>query len=123
MGRAIDRSDSDRESFLTRSTGGLLRPFGRVPLAVTAKVVRPGRKVQLIASSLWNGEQEVARATALRIRRAPVNVPEPADTLPHPRPDTLVERSGGWRRGPAHRAPALAGRAPRTRGGAPSRAR
>src|SRR5260370_27573974 len=119
MGRAIDRSDSDRESFLTRSTGGLLRPFGRVPLAVTTKVVRPGRKVQLIESSLWNGEQEVARATALRIRRAPVNVPETADPLPHPRPDTLVEWSGGWRGRPPHHVPGVGMRAPRTGDAAP----
>ena len=119
MARAIERFESEQEMFVTRLTVELLRPFGRVPLAVTTKVVRPGRKVQLIESSLWNGEQEVARATALRIRRAPVNVPETADTLPHPRPDTLVEWSGGWRGGPAYHVLGVEMRAPRTGDAAP----
>src|SRR5260370_28750070 len=119
MARAIERFESEQEMFLNRLTVELLRPFGRVPLAVTTKVVRPGRKVQLIESSLWNGEQEVARATALRIRRAPVNVPESADTLPHPGPDTLVEWSGGWRGGPAYHVLGVEMRAPRTGDAAP----
>ena len=119
MARAIERFEAEEQMFVTRLTVELLRPFGRVPLAVTTKDVRPGRKVQLIESSLWNGEQEVARATALRIRRAPVNVPESADTLPHPGPDTLVEWSGGWRGGPAYHVLGVDMRAPRTGDAAP----
>src|SRR5258708_32612974 len=115
----MERLEFEKERFGNRLTVGGVGPFGRVPLAVTTKVVRPGRKVQLIESSLWNGEQEVARATALRIRRAPVNVPETADTLPHPRPDTLVEWSGGWRGGPAYHVLGVEMRAPRTGDAAP----
>lgn len=119
MARSIDRFESEQEMFVTRLTVELLRPVGRVPLAVTAKLVRPGRKVQLIESSLWNGEQEVARATGLRIRRASVSVQGTADTLPHPEPESLVEWSGGWRDGSAYHILGVEVRAPRTGDAAP----
>jgi acyl-Coa thioesterase superfamily protein/acyl-CoA thioesterase superfamily protein len=119
MARAIERFESEQEMFVARLTVELLRPFGRVPVAVTTKVVRPGRKVQLIESSLWHGEQEVARATALRIRRSRVTVPESTDALPHPGPESLVEWSGGWRGGPAYHVLGVDMRAPRTGDAAP----
>lgn len=119
MARAIEGFESEHATFVSRLTVELLRPFGRVPLEVTAKVVRPGRKVQLIESSLWNGEQEVARATGLRIRRASVHVPQTADALPHPGPEALVEWSGGWRGGPAYHVLGVEMRAPGTGDAAP----
>jgi hypothetical protein len=92
MARAIERSPSEGEVFVARLTVELLRPIGRDPLAVRCRLVRPGRKVQLIEASLWREETEVARATALRIRRAEVDVPEPLDPLPHP----FVEDASAW---------------------------
>jgi hypothetical protein len=38
-------------------------------------MVRPGRKVQLVEASLLSGETEVARCTALRIRRVTLDIP------------------------------------------------
>ncbi|MGH9068537.1 MAG: thioesterase family protein [Acidimicrobiales bacterium] len=61
-----------------RVTVELLRPVGLDPVAATAEVVRPGRKVQLVEASLAQGDRVVARARALRIRSAPVPVPEAA---------------------------------------------
>jgi hypothetical protein len=120
MARAIERFDSEREMLVTRMSVELMRPIGRIPIAVSCKLVRPGRKVQLLESSLWNGDQEMARATALRIRRASVQVPQTADPLPHPGPeDGLVELGGGWRSGPAYHLLGVEVRAPRTAGASP----
>ncbi|MGH2662350.1 MAG: thioesterase family protein [Actinomycetota bacterium] len=92
MAREIERFPSDQAMFVTRLTVDFMRPVGRTPLALRSRLVRPGRKVQLVEASLWNDETEVARATALRIRRAEVDVPEVSEPPPHPLPDAY----GGW---------------------------
>ncbi len=53
-------------------------PIG-VPLTLVTHVERPGRKVSLVAVVLSDGETEVARARALRIRTVDVDLP--ADTV------------------------------------------
>jgi hypothetical protein len=118
MARAIERFESEQEMFVTRLTVELLRPFGRIPLAITTKLVRPGRKVELVEASLWNREQEVARATALRIRRAAVNVPETSDELPHPQPEAVNAWSGSWRSDAAYHVLGVELRAPENAPGA-----
>ena len=102
LARAIESVPADQEMFVTRMTVELLRPFGRVPVAVTSRMLRPGRKVQILEASLWNGEQEVARAAAVRMRTADMVVPAEPDEQPHPSPDELREWSGGWRAGDAY---------------------
>lgn len=99
MARAIERFPAEQEMFVARLTVELMRPVGRTPLEVRSRMVRPGRKVQLVEASLWNGEQEMARATGLRIRRAAVEVPETSDPLPHPGPESLPVWAGSWRTG------------------------
>jgi hypothetical protein len=69
---------------VVRVTVELLRPVPLLPLRLTSEVVRPGRNVQLVEATLWSGDTEVARARALRIRRAPVDAPL----------DVPVDRSG-----------------------------
>src|SRR5260370_17979842 len=72
MAREIERFPADQPMFITRLTVELLRAVGRTPLAVRSRLVRPGRRVQVVEGSLWNGEQGVARAPALRLRIAEV---------------------------------------------------
>jgi hypothetical protein len=60
---------------VVRLTIELLRPVPIAPLAAWTRVLRPGRKVQLIEASLWHNATEVARCTALRLRRADVPLP------------------------------------------------
>lgn len=120
LARAIELFPSDQEMFVSRLTVELLRPVGRTPLAVTTRLTRPGRKVQLVEASLWNGEQEVARATALRIRRSEVDVPATVDLLPHPEPESVGGWSGDWRRGNAYHVIGVDIRGPEPRvGGSP----
>jgi Thioesterase-like superfamily len=119
MAREIERFDSGQEMFVARLTVELLRPVGRVPLTVKARMVRPGRKVQLVEASLWNGEVEVARATALRIRRAAVEVPRTSDALPHPAPESVPAWSGSWRTGGVYHLLGVEARGPQSAETAP----
>ena len=119
MAREIERFDSEQEMLVARLTVELLRPVGRVPLTVKARMVRPGRKVQLVEASLWNGEVEVARATALRIRRAAVEVPRTSDALPHPAPESVPAWSGSWRTGGVYHLLGVEARGPQSAETAP----
>jgi hypothetical protein len=62
---------------VARLTVELLRPVPLEPLHLAAHVVRPGRKVQLVEATLEHAAtgQELARARALKIRTADVDVP------------------------------------------------
>jgi hypothetical protein len=76
--RAIEDADTGGSAFtLSRVTVELLRPVPLQPLLVSAGIVRPGRKVQLIEAVATVAETglEVARARALRIRAAAVALP------------------------------------------------
>src|SRR4029450_11828684 len=75
---------------IARLTVELLRPVPVSVLAVETRLLRPGRKVQLVGASLHAGDTEVARATALRIRTADLPVPDDlAAPEPPPGPETV----------------------------------
>jgi len=86
LAREVERFPAEQPMFVTRLTVELLRAFGRIPVEVRARLVRPGRKVQIVEASLWKGEQEVARATALGRRTSDVSVPEEPEDHPHDPP-------------------------------------
>jgi len=79
-----------------RLTVDLMRAVPVAPLTTTARVVREGKRVQLVEAAVVHEGTEVARATALRIR-----IGDSADALTHPRrpdesppaPPTKVEES------------------------------
>jgi hypothetical protein len=102
LAREVERFPADQPMFVVRMTVELLRSVGRTPLAVRSRMVRPGRKVQLVEASLWNGEMEVARMTALRIRVGEVDVPVNDDAPPRRGPDGLGPLTGSWRPGGAY---------------------
>jgi Thioesterase-like superfamily len=102
MAREIERLPADQPMFVARLTVELLRPVGRIPLALRSRLVRSGRKVQLAEASLWNGDLEVARATAVRIRIAEVDVPRDLEPTSFPQPESLKGSLGPWRPGPAY---------------------
>jgi acyl-coenzyme A thioesterase PaaI-like protein len=72
-GGGADRSD---RQLVARLTVDLVRPAPLAPLTVRTSVVRPGRKVQLVAIEIVAGEQTVARASALRMRTMPLPLPQ-----------------------------------------------
>jgi hypothetical protein len=88
LARAIDRMPDGADTMVARLTVELLRPVPVVPLTVTTRVLRPGRKVQLLEASLLAGEVEVARAIGLRIRTAALPLPALTEAaLAPPPPD------------------------------------
>lgn len=81
LARALEHVDADGSTEepswqLARLSIELTRPVpvGR-PLAVETVVERPGRKVSLVAAVLFDGETEVARVRALRIRHEQIDLP------------------------------------------------
>ena len=75
LARAAERFEDGARTFVARLTIELLRPVPLAPLIVRSRFARPGKKVQLVESSLVAGDTEVARCTALRMRRDEVPVP------------------------------------------------
>lgn len=98
LAREIERFPSDQPMFVSRLTVELLRP-SRSPLSIRSRLVRPGRRVQLVEASLFAGDQEIARATGERIRTTGVEVPAREESIPRPPPEALREWSGSWRDG------------------------
>jgi hypothetical protein len=90
IGRAVEACPSDEPMHVARLTVELLRPVPLVPLTLTARVARPGRKVQLIDVRLSSGDQDLAWGRALRIRQLAAQAPAAAGlaavTASGPRP-------------------------------------
>ena len=84
LARSVERYDDGERMFVARLTIELLRPIPIAPLVVRERLLRPGKKVQLIEASLFAEEVEVARCTALRIRRAEISLPSGLPTVPSP---------------------------------------
>lgn len=78
----------------TRLTIELLRPVLLVPLTVTAELVRPGKRVNLVEVAVASAEDgiQVARALALGIRRADLGIEgevNPSSEVPPPPPEAI----------------------------------
>jgi hypothetical protein len=86
LARVAERFEDGEEMQVARLTVELLRPVPLVPLTVTARWARPGRKVQIVEASLRAGDTEVARALGLRLRRVPLPLPPEAEGGPSPPP-------------------------------------
>jgi hypothetical protein len=96
LARAVEAAETRNPMQPARLTVELLRPVGFEPLAVTAAVIRPGRKVQLVEATASQGGKDVARAVGLRVRDEAVAVPPgPPEVVPPP-PDQGVS-SPPWR--------------------------
>lgn len=82
--RALERC-GDSELVLARITFELLRPVPLGELELSAEVIRPGRRVQLLEASLRDAEGvEVVRARGLKLRRADLDAG--LDSPPRPAP-------------------------------------
>lgn len=86
LARAVERFDGGESMFVARLTIELLRPVPIAPLALRTRLLRPGRKVQLIEASLLSGDVEVARCTGLCVRRIAIELPANLPQLAPPPP-------------------------------------
>jgi hypothetical protein len=95
LGRAIERLPEADEFQVGRVTCEILGSVPIAPLFVSARVVRPGRRVQLVEAELSDGKRTLMRASAWRIRTAPVEIPPeamaPAEPPPGPEQGSEVE--------------------------------
>ncbi|WP_231335258.1 thioesterase family protein [Actinomadura graeca] len=75
LGRALERHEPVPGTRVARVTVEILGPVPVAELAVTARVVRPGRRVALLEAVMTHAGRPVARATAWRILAAPERLP------------------------------------------------
>ena len=91
LGRAIERCEP-RDGFqVGRVTVEILAPVPLAPLEASARVVRPGRSVELIEASLSGPEGEVMRARAWRLQPGEIELDGDAEGRP-PGPEAGVAK-------------------------------
>jgi Thioesterase-like superfamily len=93
LATALEQADGGEGLRVARVTCELLRPVPLAPLELAVRVLRPGRRVQLVEAELRHGPDPVARATGLRIREAPGSTPL-AEPPPAPGPPRLPDPQG-----------------------------
>lgn len=76
LGRELEQLPDASEFQVGRVTCEILRSVPIAPVRVSARVIRPGRRVQLLEAELRDEDGEpLVRASAWRIRTAPVAIP------------------------------------------------
>lgn len=99
--RAVERVPAVVEMTVIRLTVDIMRPVPTRPMRVATRVVRDGRRIQVVEASLLVDDDEMARASALRIRSKEVSVPEHPSLPVPPDPEGLVpyrirQEDGEW---------------------------
>jgi hypothetical protein len=74
MGGAMESLPTEAAMVVVRTTVEILRPVPLRPVTVSARIERHGRRVQLLSASLSDGDTELCRATAWRIRVADLDI-------------------------------------------------
>ena len=90
LGRAIEAAHGAGKQ-VTRITFDILRPVPLAPLDVATRVLRPGKRVELVEASLAIEGQVVMRASAWLIRKAELEIPASELGSGWPSPDSLDE--------------------------------
>jgi Acyl-CoA thioesterase C-terminal domain/Acyl-CoA thioesterase N-terminal domain len=113
LGRALERCDPRDDFVLARTTFEILRPIPVDEVAVTARVVRPGRSVELLEGELSADGDVVMTVRAWRVRATTAPTvdrdepalprpdeatppPEELDTFGYGRAVELRFAAGGW---------------------------
>ena len=97
MARAIEREHADEDLHVARLAVDLYRRAGLVPLRVATRRIRDGRRVRVVDATVSTGDGQVARASAVLLRRG-AQPPGESYTTPGwdaPEPDELGSPVGG----------------------------
>jgi len=78
LGRELESFDDGGELQVGRVVFEILRPVPIGMVRIESRVLRPGRKVQLVEASLSGEEGELVRATGWLLRRHPLDLPDDA---------------------------------------------
>lgn len=88
LGRALERCEPRTDAQIARVTFEIVRPIPIAALEARARIVRPGRSVELLEGELLDEQgRELVRARAWRLRTRAIEltpVPEPAAPPPGP---------------------------------------
>jgi Thioesterase-like superfamily len=87
MTAAFERMEPGAQLPIARLGFEFLRPIPFAPLALSTRIVRPGRRVQELAGELRSGEELICRASALRVQAVPGGLPAGAPEERMPGPD------------------------------------
>jgi hypothetical protein len=85
LARAVDRTTDDPAFTIARLTVDMLGPIAQGRVRTEAKVVRPGRRVEMVAACLFTNDVLACTATAWRVREQPEStrhLVDPAAELP-----------------------------------------
>ncbi|MBS1678522.1 MAG: thioesterase family protein [Actinobacteria bacterium] len=82
LGREFDRLPEAEDFQVCRITFEILRPIPIGPVEVEARIVRPGRRVQMLEAELRVDGEVLVMARAWRLRTAPVELPAEAVAIP-----------------------------------------
>ncbi len=100
LGWHLEQCEPRPEWLLARTTVEILGPVPVGELTVAARLVRPGRSVELVEAELSAAGRPVARARGWRIRQDPSLAVEAGAQPPPSRPDDAVDRgvptTQGW---------------------------
>jgi hypothetical protein len=84
LAREIEHCEPRENQQVARITLEIMRPVPLGRLVPSVQVVRQGRSVELLEGTLTDGEQELMRARAWRIRTEPLDLPEGLPREPPP---------------------------------------
>jgi acyl-Coa thioesterase superfamily protein/acyl-CoA thioesterase superfamily protein len=82
LGRAFEGLPEAEDFQVCRVTFEILRSIPIAPVEVEARIVRPGRRVQMLEAELRVEGEVLMMARAWRLRTAPVDLPEEAVAIP-----------------------------------------
>ncbi len=102
LARAVEATPTLVPMSVARLTVELFRQVPAVPLRSETRVVRQGKRIQVVEASAWADDVEMARATALRLRTTDLDLPAEALTAEPtpPPPDTVAPAGSSWGVGP-----------------------
>ncbi len=86
LGRALERLPGGEGMQIGRVTFEILRSIPIASVAVSAEVLRPGKKVQLLAAELSVEGEVLMRVRGWRLRSAEIEIPAEVTTTPPPPP-------------------------------------
>lgn len=78
LGHAMEQASGRDDLHFTRLTVDMFRPVPMAPLTVESRVIRDGKRVQVLEATVIGNGKEVAKGTALKLVPQAVEVPEPA---------------------------------------------
>lgn len=83
IGGVMEALPSETPMTIVRTTVEIFRPVPLRPLTVSARIERNGRRVQLLSANLLDGDTEVCRASAWRMRVTDLEL-GPSEPTPPP---------------------------------------